>query len=66
MKRSFSKPGQREKTDKTEKKVSLPAVSRKEKSSKRRLSIYDEFEEDEWDEPVPKNNKLLKAGKSRV
>jgi hypothetical protein len=50
MKRNFSKPGSREKIDKIEKKATMPDVSRKEKSIKRKLSIYDEFDDDEMDD----------------
>jgi hypothetical protein len=60
MKRNFLKSGNRERVDKIEKKASVPAASVKEKSSKRKLSIYDDFEEDEMDESDPKYVKGMK------
>lgn len=49
MKKNFSKSSHREKIDKVERRASVPGVSVKEKNSNRRLSIYDDFEEDELD-----------------
>ena len=63
MKRNFSKTSNREKIDKVEKKASFTAASRKEKSSKRRLSIYDEFDEEELDDFDTKFQKNMKSRK---
>jgi hypothetical protein len=60
MKRNFSKSGNREKIDKVERKASISGASLKEKSTKRRLSIYDEFDEDEMDEFDPKTIRGMK------
>ncbi len=63
MKRNFSKDIHREKVDKVEKKASIPGGLQKEKSSKRRLSIYDEFEEKEVEELDPRLIRHLKTKK---
>lgn len=63
MKRHFSKTSYREKVDKVEKKATIPVASRKELSSKRRLSIYDEFDEEEVDELIPKFARQMKSKK---
>ncbi len=63
MKRNFSKHSHREKVDKVEKKAGIPGGSQKEKGSKRRLSLYDEFEEEELDELDPKLIRYLKTKK---
>lgn len=47
MKRDFSRQGHRDRIDKVEKKAAHPGAVKKEKSAKRRLSIYDDFEDDE-------------------
>jgi hypothetical protein len=47
MKRDFSRQGHRERIDKVEKKAAHSGAVKKEKSTKRRLSIYDDFEDDE-------------------
>jgi hypothetical protein len=60
MKRNFSKPGSRDKIDKVEKKANLPEALRKEKISKRRLSIYDDFDDDEMDIPELKSFRFKK------
>jgi len=60
MKRNFSKSSNRERVDKVEKKASIPGASMKEKSSKRRLSIYDDFEDEEMDDLDPKIIKNMK------
>ncbi len=62
MKHNFSKSGSREKIDKIERKASVSGVSQKERSSKKRLSIYDDFEEEELDDMDSRN---LKHQKSR-
>ncbi len=62
MKHNFSKSGSREKIDKIERKASVSGVSQKEKSSKKRLSIYDDFEEEELEDFDPRS---LKHQKSR-
>jgi hypothetical protein len=62
MKRNFSKPSNRDRVDKIEKKASIPGAANKEKSSKRKLSIYDDFEDDEMDES---NQKYVKSMKSK-
>ena len=49
--------------DKVEKKAGIPGGSQKEKGSKRRLSLYDEFEEEELDELDPKLIRYLKTKK---
>lgn len=62
MKRDFSRHGHHEKMDKVDKKAFSGAV-KKEKSSKRRLSIYDDFDEedmDDFDYKSFKNGKLRK------
>ncbi len=61
MKRNFSKPSIREKADKSEKNITIPAASRKEKRPKKRLSIYDDFDEEEIEEYDPKIFKLMKT-----
>lgn len=50
MKRNFSKTSTREKVDKIEKKATSPLGSRKEMNAKKRLSIYDDFDDDEMDD----------------
>jgi hypothetical protein len=60
MKRNFSKPGSRDKIDKIEKKATMPELLRKEKISKRRLSIYDDFDDDEMDTPELKTFRFKK------
>jgi hypothetical protein len=47
--------------DKIDRKASIAGVSMKEKSSKRRLSIYDDFEDEEMDELDPKLMKNMKS-----
>lgn len=47
MKRDFSRQGHRERIDKVEKKAAHSGAVKKEKSTKRRLSIYDDFDDDE-------------------
>jgi hypothetical protein len=61
MKRNFSKSSYREKIDKVERKASIAGTSSNEKSSKRRLSIYDDFQDDEMDEFDPKFIKNMKS-----
>jgi len=61
MKKSFSKSSYREKVDRLEKKASIPGASLKEKSSKRKLSIYDDFEDEELDDFDPKILKNMKS-----
>jgi len=63
MKRNFSKSGGRDKIDKVDRKASISGISSKENSSKRRLSIYDDFEEDEMDEFDPKFIRNMKQKK---
>ena len=63
MKRNFSKTSNREKIDKVEKKSSFTPASRKEKSSKRRLSIYDEFDDEEIEDLEPKFTRQVKSRK---
>ena len=60
MKRNFSKSSNRERVDKVEKKASIPGASMKEKSSKRRLSIYDDFDDEEMDDLDPKIAKNMR------
>jgi hypothetical protein len=50
MKRDFSKNGHRENIDKVDKKATVSGAVKKEKSSKRRLSIYDDFDDEEMDD----------------
>jgi len=57
MKRNFSKSVSREKIDKVDRKATVSGGSLKEKSTKRRLSIYDDFDDDEMDEFDPKSNR---------
>jgi hypothetical protein len=61
MKRNFSKSSNRDKIDKVERKASIAGTSTNEKSSKRRLSIYDDFQDDEMDEFDPKFVKNMKS-----
>lgn len=61
MKKNFSKSSHRDKTDKMERKATVPGVSQKEKSTKRRLSIYDDFEEEELDNFDPRGLKSFKS-----
>lgn len=63
MKRNFSKNSHRDKVDKVEKKASIPGGLQKEKSSKRRPSIFDEFEEEELEVLDPKLIRYLKTKK---
>lgn len=63
MKRNFFKPSYREKIDKVEKMASIPTASMKEKSLKRKLSIYDEFDDQEMDDFDPKFQKHMKSRK---
>lgn len=60
MKRDFSKQGHREKIDKVERRAANSGAVKKEKSTKRRLSIYDEFEEDDMEDFDPRVLKELK------
>lgn len=63
MKRDFSKHGHRERIDKVDKKSAISGAVIKEKSTKRRLSIYDDFDEedmDDFDFKSFKNSKLKK------
>ncbi|HNX79978.1 MAG TPA: hypothetical protein PKJ24_08840 [Prolixibacteraceae bacterium] len=60
MKRNFSKSVSREKIDKVDRKATVSGGSLKEKSTKRRLSIYDDFDDDEMDEFDPKSNRNQK------
>lgn len=62
MKHNFSKSGSREKIDKIERKASVSGASQKERSSKKRLSIYEDFEEEELDDI---DSRSLKHQKSR-
>ena len=62
MKHNFSKSGSREKIDKIERKASVSGASQKERSSKKSLSIYDDFEEEELDDI---DSRSLKHQKSR-
>ncbi|MFZ5430287.1 MAG: hypothetical protein ACOZDD_08650 [Bacteroidota bacterium] len=57
MKRDFSKHGHRDKLDKVDKKAALPGAVKKEKGSKRRLSIYDDFDEEDMDDFDPRSIK---------
>jgi len=50
MKRDFSKHGHRERIDKVDKKSAFSGAVIKEKSTKRKLSIYDEFDEEDLDD----------------
>jgi hypothetical protein len=50
MKRDFSKHGHRERIDKVDKKSAFSGAVVKEKSTKRRLSIYDDFDEEDLDD----------------
>ena len=61
MKRNFSKSSNRDKIDKVERKASISGPSMNETYSKRRLSIYDDFEDDEIDEFDPKYVKNMKS-----
>ncbi len=61
MKRNLSKSSNRDRVDKVEKKAALSGASIKEKSAKRRLSIYDDFEDDEMDDFDPKFVKNMKS-----
>jgi len=61
MKRNFSKSVNRDKVDKVDRKATISGSSQKERSSKRRLSIYDDFEEDEMDEFDPWTGKNTKS-----
>jgi len=63
MKRNFSKLVNRDKVDKVDRKASISGGSQNERSSKRRLSIYDEFDEDEMDEFDPRAGKSVKSKK---
>ncbi len=63
MKRNISKTSYRGKTDKTEKKANIPDTSRKEKISKRKRSLYDDFDEEDLGSLDPKLIKLLRSGK---
>ena len=63
MKRNFSKSSNREKVDKIEKKATLANVAVKDKNAKRRLSIYDDFEDEEMDDIDPKFIKNIKSKK---
>lgn len=63
MKHNFSKSGSREKIDKIERKASVSGVSQKEKSSKKRLSIYDDFEEEELEDFDPRSLKHQKSSR---
>lgn len=61
MKRDFSKHGHRERIDKVDKKSSFSGAVIKEKTTKKRLSIYDDFDEedlDDFDYKSFKNSKL--------
>lgn len=63
MKRDFTKHGHRERIDKVDKKSAFSGVVTKEKSAKKRLSIYDDFEEedlDDFDNKSFKNSKIKK------
>jgi hypothetical protein len=60
MKRNFSKTGSRDKIDKIEKKATMTEPLRKEKISKRRLSIYDDFDDDEMEAPELKSFRFKK------
>ncbi|GAP69409.1 hypothetical protein BA6E_11124 [Bacteroidales bacterium 6E] len=60
MKRDFSKQGHREKIDKVERRAAHSGAVKKEKSTKRRLSIYDEFDEDDMEDFDPRVLKELK------
>jgi hypothetical protein len=57
MKRDFSKHGHSDRLDKVDKKATLPGAVKKEKGSKRRLSIYDDFDEEDMDDFDPKTFK---------
>jgi hypothetical protein len=61
MKRNFSKSVNREKVDKVDRKATISGGSLKEKSTKRRLSIYDDFDDDEMDEPDPRFSRNVKT-----
>jgi hypothetical protein len=61
MKRDFSKQGHRERIDKVERRATHPGAVKKEKSTKRRLSIYDEFDEDDMEDFDPRSLKDLKT-----
>lgn len=61
MKRNFFKTSIREKADKSEKNIIVPAASRKEKRPKKRLSIYDDFDEEEMEDYDPKSFKPMKT-----
>ncbi len=61
MKRDFSKHGHHEKVDKVDKKAAYSGAVKKEKGTKKRLSIYDDFDDedmDDFDYKSFKNNKL--------
>ena len=50
MKRDLSRHGHRDRLDKVDKKAALSGALKKEKSSKKRLSIYDDFDEEDTDD----------------
>lgn len=60
MKRNFSKPGHRERIDKIEKKAAQSGSIKKEKSSKRKFSIYDDFDDEDLDDFNPRYSKPRK------
>jgi hypothetical protein len=61
MKRNFSKTSNRDKIDKLEKKASIAGALTKEKGTKKRFSIYDDFEDEEVDDLDPKFLKKMKS-----
>lgn len=62
MKRDLSRHGHRDRLDKVDKKAALSGALKKEKSSKKRLSIYDDFEEEDVDDF---DLKSLKSARSK-
>lgn len=55
MKRDFSRQGHRERIDKVEKKAAHSGAVKKEKSTKRRLSIYDDFDDEDMEDFDPRS-----------
>lgn len=55
MKRDFSRQGHRERIDKVEKKAAHSGAVKKEKSTKRRLSIYDDFDDEDTEDFDPRS-----------
>jgi len=59
MKRDFSKRSIKDFADKVDRKASMSGSSKKETSSKKRLSIYDDFDDEEdFFDPKYKSSRL--------